>query len=82
MVYEGERCGSGACGGCLCFLRSRPCSAAVAALTSAVLVMAAIIALFLLGWALGVLQWAGLAVITAGLVAGTAWPMLRKPQPG
>ncbi|MFO1037869.1 MAG: EamA family transporter [Geminicoccaceae bacterium] len=55
-------------------------SAAVAALAPAMPVMATLIALAFLGEAPGALQWAGLGVVTAGLLAGAVWPALRKPR--
>lgn len=57
-------------------------STAVAALAPAMPVMAALIALAFLGERPGALQWAGLAVVTAELLAATVWPMLWKPSPG
>jgi len=56
-------------------------STAVAALAPAMPVMAALIALAFLGERPGALQWAGLAVVTTGLLAATVWPILRKPCP-
>lgn len=57
-------------------------SAAVAALAPAMPVVAALISLLFLGEAPSALQWAGLVVVTAGLLAGAIWPMLRaRRQP-
>jgi drug/metabolite transporter (DMT)-like permease len=55
-------------------------SAAVAALAPAMPVMAALFGLFFLGEAPSPLQWAGLAVVTTGLLAGTLWPWARMPR--
>lgn len=49
-------------------------SAAVAALAPAMPVMAALVGLVALGEIPSMLQWAGLAVVTAGLLTGTVWP--------
>lgn len=55
-------------------------SAAVAGLAPAMPVMAALIGWATLGEAPSPLQWAGLGVVTAGLLTGAAWSMLRKLQ--
>lgn len=53
-------------------------SAAIAALAPAMPVMAALIGLAVLGEVPSALQWAGLAIVTAGLLAGAVWPALRS----
>jgi len=55
-------------------------SAAVAALAPAMPVVAALISLVFLGEAPSALQWAGLVVVTDGLLVGAIWPMLRERQ--
>lgn len=56
-------------------------STAVAALAPAMPIMAALIGLAFLGEVPSALQWAGLAVVTAGLLAGAVWPALRRARP-
>ena len=56
-------------------------STPVAALAPAMPIMAALIGLAVLGEAPSTLQWAGLAVVTAGLLAGAVWPALRRARP-
>jgi drug/metabolite transporter (DMT)-like permease len=55
-------------------------SAAVAALAPTMPVLAALIGVAFLDERPGALQWTGLAVVTAGLLAGSIWPMLRVPR--
>lgn len=55
-------------------------SAAVAGLAPAMPIMAALIGMFFLGEFPSSLQWAGVAIVSAGLLAGAIWPLLRKPR--
>ena len=56
-------------------------STAVAALAPAMPIMAALIGFAVLGEVPGAQQWAGLAVVTAGLLTGAVWPALRRARP-
>lgn len=55
-------------------------SAAVSALAPAMPVLAALISLAFLGEEPSTLQWMGLAIVTAGLLAGAVWPAVRKAR--